>query len=376
METDVELKPWAYGPFELIGHAEEHLKSGSDFDKRIALIGYDNAIEVSITTFLNLHPKQRHGKTYPREKVDQWLANYHSKLDFLENYLKNDNESTDISIDEIIYIHNLRNELYHSGTGMVPEERSLSKARTTAKLVFSIFFNCEADSLIYKYAYRPHDYTSIRKKYSEETQFLQSFIELGNILKSILEKSYKLDHENLTRKNLIELFKLLGEHCKSLPKKYEDAVVQAQNIRNKIVHGEYTNISEKDLSDLSLKINQICSYLSTYIYSVDILPTLYERYTQWIRSDIKSVRLVNKSRKIFLEITSKLGSLDDEIIALTDLSFIGRGYDDDSELFSSDKSAQENTDEFLKLDPYSLYMCTELFTREGGIEVSKKFGPK
>jgi hypothetical protein len=41
-----KLKPWAAGPFELIRHADGHLKAGSDFDKRMALISYDNAIEV------------------------------------------------------------------------------------------------------------------------------------------------------------------------------------------------------------------------------------------------------------------------------------------------------------------------------------------
>ena len=63
-----KLKPWAAGPFELIRHADGHLKAGSDFDKRMALISYDNAIEVSVTTFLQLHPSQRAGKTYERKK--------------------------------------------------------------------------------------------------------------------------------------------------------------------------------------------------------------------------------------------------------------------------------------------------------------------
>jgi hypothetical protein len=74
------LTPWARGPFELIRHAEGHLKAGTDFDKRMALISFDNAIEVAITTYLRLHPAQRSGKTYQRDAVDKWLANYHSKL--------------------------------------------------------------------------------------------------------------------------------------------------------------------------------------------------------------------------------------------------------------------------------------------------------
>ena len=62
MEDEVEqytiLDPWIYGPYELIQHAEGHLKANGDFDRRMALISYDNAIELTITTFLKLraHP--------------------------------------------------------------------------------------------------------------------------------------------------------------------------------------------------------------------------------------------------------------------------------------------------------------------------------
>ena len=61
------LKPWTYGPFELILHAEMHRLNGEDFDRRIALISFDNSIEVSITTFLTLNPIQRGGKEYKKE---------------------------------------------------------------------------------------------------------------------------------------------------------------------------------------------------------------------------------------------------------------------------------------------------------------------
>ena len=53
------LPPWANGPFELLVHAEEHLRAGDDFDRRIALIGFDNAIEITIAAYLSLKPIQR-----------------------------------------------------------------------------------------------------------------------------------------------------------------------------------------------------------------------------------------------------------------------------------------------------------------------------
>lgn len=59
------LHPWANGPFELLVHAEEHLRLGEDVYRRIALIGFDNAIEIAIGSYLLLKPIQRGGKDPP-----------------------------------------------------------------------------------------------------------------------------------------------------------------------------------------------------------------------------------------------------------------------------------------------------------------------
>ena len=61
-----ELKPWAYGPFEVLLHAEMHYLSGEDFGRRLSMIGFDNSIELSITTYLSLHPMQRGGRIYQK----------------------------------------------------------------------------------------------------------------------------------------------------------------------------------------------------------------------------------------------------------------------------------------------------------------------
>lgn len=65
-----------------------HRLNGEDFDRRIALISFDNSSEVSITTFLTLNPIQRGGKQYKKENIEKWLKNYHSKLAFFEAELK------------------------------------------------------------------------------------------------------------------------------------------------------------------------------------------------------------------------------------------------------------------------------------------------
>ena len=71
----LRLKPWLVAPYELLKHGEQHCESGGSFDLRMALISYDNAIEVSITTYLGLHPDQRASVQLPRDQVENWRQN-------------------------------------------------------------------------------------------------------------------------------------------------------------------------------------------------------------------------------------------------------------------------------------------------------------
>ena len=136
------LPPWTSGPFELIVHAEIHLREARDFDRRIALISYDNAIEIAITTYLGLNPLQRGGREYPREDVDRWLRNYHTKLDFFEKELQTRGIACRVDMSHIIWAHDARNEQYHGGSkGGIPDQRTLAIARTSAIWIFSVLFD-------------------------------------------------------------------------------------------------------------------------------------------------------------------------------------------------------------------------------------------
>lgn len=135
------LQPWAIGPFELILHAEEHLRKGEDFDRRIALISFDNSIEVSITTYLSLHPIQRGNRTYKRDDIDRWLGNYHTKLDFLDDELKSRNFGWEVEKSHIIWLHEHRNQQYHGGSKGTPEKHVLSLIRQAANWIFSVLYD-------------------------------------------------------------------------------------------------------------------------------------------------------------------------------------------------------------------------------------------
>jgi hypothetical protein len=134
------LPPWTSGPFELLVHAEGHLLSGEDFDRRIALITFDDAIEVAITTYLTLNPIQRGGRTYARADVEKWLDNYHSKLTFLETELTVRKQALVVEKSHIIWAHDHRNEQYHGGQKGTPEKQVLAFIRGAALWVFAVLY--------------------------------------------------------------------------------------------------------------------------------------------------------------------------------------------------------------------------------------------
>ncbi len=143
------LVPWANGPFELLVHAEGHLRKGDDFDRRMALISFDNAIDVAITTYLTLHPIQRGNREYKGEDVGRWLKNYHSKLEFLEIELTTRSIPWDVPKSYVVWAHGQRNEQYHGGSKGIPEKKVLATIRRAALWVFGVLYEvADVENLI------------------------------------------------------------------------------------------------------------------------------------------------------------------------------------------------------------------------------------
>jgi hypothetical protein len=140
MSTKQEFKPWAARPFELIFHAEIHYLRANDYDRRLALISFDNSIEVSITTYLSLNPIQRGNRQYERKDVEKWMKNYHSKLDFFTQEIQTRGLPEYKDKAEIVWYHDQRNEHYHGGGFGVPEQGTLDGIRQVALWVFSVLF--------------------------------------------------------------------------------------------------------------------------------------------------------------------------------------------------------------------------------------------
>ncbi len=373
-----ELKPWVYGPFELLQHAEDHLRLGSDFDKRMALISFDNSIEVSITTFLQLHPTQRNGRTFPRERVTKWLANYHSKIDFFGEYAEEHAVELVVTTDEIVWFHALRNELYHSGNGMVPEERALGGIRSAAFSVFETLFQVDPESHLSAEVLTPSPVPQPETlSGSAQMMFLQAFIDFEKTLQATLRALAIGDPSDSRLVSGAHAWQMFQSSCESIPQNHSEVFHAARQARNKIVHGQPTDLDESQLVSLSAKLDQLSEFVASYGFSLDILGELRRRFPQWMRPDITGVRLVQKSGNVFLEITEKTGTLADERLTRTDLSFIAGGSDEDDVMFSPLRTAEENARLFVdRLDPYSIINCTDLFSEEGCHEVDQRYGPK
>lgn len=308
-----DLKPWAHGPFELILHAELHRLQGNDFDRRIALISFDNSIEVSITTYLTLNPLQRGGRQYQRTDVGNWLENYHTKLDFLETELQNRSIPFQVPKEDIIWYHDIRNDQYHGGARGIPEEKALKGIREAALWIFSILFDIQDVEDLLE--------TEVLSRLAPQKEELQNNPTLDKLLDSDPGSTFVALHSNYSASEILR---------RTDPDAYKEE-------------------------------------LASLVESPNFIKALRKKYPQYLRSDIDSVQIIHYNETVYLKTVGEHGD-----ISLEDMGYIISDIDD-SEMFSATTSPARNVKIFLdSLDPYSIIMCTNLFTQEACNEIEKK----
>ncbi|CAM3708732.1 hypothetical protein DESA109040_20285 [Deinococcus saxicola] len=137
----MSLPGWVYGPFELLLHAELHYRAGGDFDRRIALISFDNSIEVAVMNYLSLDEIHRNGRKYKKEDRERWMDNYFStKLDFIEYECSLRKIPMSADKPHMTWYHKVRNKQYHEGEAAIPTNDVLSGIRTAAIWVFGMLY--------------------------------------------------------------------------------------------------------------------------------------------------------------------------------------------------------------------------------------------
>lgn len=143
------IPPWLNSSFHLLVHGELHYTLPEEFDRRLSLISFDNAIEASIACYLKLHPTQRGNREYQRERVRTVLqGNYHAKLDFFFEEVTVRKETCTLIREEIIHVHDQRGIFYHESPEVVPSSSTLVIARAAAFWIFAFLFeilNLEAE---------------------------------------------------------------------------------------------------------------------------------------------------------------------------------------------------------------------------------------
>jgi len=305
------LKPWTRATFELIVHAERHLRDGGDFDRRMAHIGFDNAIEVAITTYLGLNPIQRNGKTYKREDVGKWSANYHAKLEFLEREAQERNWKLKVPIDEVIFYHDIRNGQYHRGGPGVPEAEHLTALRMAAFDAFSMLFGVN---------------------------------DVEQVLETWLQQRAAAQEGRIVRSETVDrLLDMADEPV--------------------VIAGQPYAISEALYATDPWAYQAVASAV---MESRNVLNELSGKYPGYVRPDILHIGFVHYENVVYLKTVSRDGE-----ISLTDTEFIS-GEKMEGEFFSSSGSPDENADLLVTaLDPFSIINCFELFTEQAAAVIAE-----
>ena len=132
---------WLNSSFHLLLHGELHYTLPEDFDRRLSLISFDNAIEASIACYLKIDPTQRGNRAYQRERVKIALeGNYHHKLDFFFEEVTFRKGTCSFTRQEIIFVHDQRGHFYHESPDFIPPNDTLATARAAAFWVFAFLF--------------------------------------------------------------------------------------------------------------------------------------------------------------------------------------------------------------------------------------------
>lgn len=156
--------PWADGPRELIQHAVDHLRVGGDFDRRVAMISIDNAVELMVKTYLGLPERARGFKGPSRKELEAASDSFPSLLDLLQTFASH--KISGLSLDDIEWYHRIRNQLYHSGNGITVER---SKVETYLQLTTGLFEN------LFGFPPAISDTTATQSKIGEFLQLWNSF---------------------------------------------------------------------------------------------------------------------------------------------------------------------------------------------------------
>lgn len=210
--------PWVSGPAEILKHGLELLKKDSDANRRLAMISIDNAVELTIKTYLGL-PQRVTGLKTSRSEYQEFAEIFPKLLDALEKYASD--KLGGIDLREIEWYHRLRNQLYHQGNGLTIER---DKVEVYAELANVLFANLFGFRLV-----EPEE---------NETVLLGEFMQAWmNFEKVISEAALFLKIDTRGRPVMpLQMVEVLARDG-FISRVESNEINQIRRIRNEVVHG-------------------------------------------------------------------------------------------------------------------------------------------
>ena len=129
--------PWASGPSEILQHGLSLLDKDSDSNRRLEMLSIDNAVELTIKTYLSL-PRRISEINLSRKEYQEISESFPQLLDALEKHTSD--KLNGIDLGEIEWFHRLRNELYHHGNGLTIDRDKVEIYAELEKLLFQNLF--------------------------------------------------------------------------------------------------------------------------------------------------------------------------------------------------------------------------------------------
>jgi len=129
----MERQPWANDLSEILQHGLDLVHHDTGAKRRLALVVVDNFVELLIKTYLSL-PSRLTGVKLGRKRFEEVSERFPSLLDALEEHAGNKLDG--VSLAEIEWYHQLRNQLYHNGVGLTVERNQVETYAELARLLF------------------------------------------------------------------------------------------------------------------------------------------------------------------------------------------------------------------------------------------------
>jgi hypothetical protein len=237
MEYLMGSQPWISGPREILQHGLSLLREDSDRNRRLALLSIDNAVELTIKTYLGL-PKRITGLQIPRKDFAEISESFPKMLDALEEYAGQ--HLNGIDLGDIEWFHRLRNQLYHQGNGLTVAREQVEVYAELAKLLFKNLFG---DNL----PVAPED------EHRLLGQFLAAWVDFEKLIASLSEKN--IDHMSLLRGKprppIMAIRELLRLDIFS--EQDSSKIEELRQLRNEVIHGGKdfrVAISSQTITDL------------------------------------------------------------------------------------------------------------------------------